>query len=66
MDSKGNVIQKWEYEYVGANEGLISVSWGEEKKKDLVEYLNIMGDNGWELVEYNNRTFFCIFKRPKP
>jgi hypothetical protein len=58
-------IQQWEYEYVNGNGSLMTTYWGEDKEKNLVKYLNSMGAKGWELVEYNNITDFCIFKRPK-
>jgi hypothetical protein len=63
-------MQKWEYlvveTYVDRNRVVKAINGVLEPPKDRInfyEYLQTLGDQGWELVGGND--ILCYFKRPK-
>lgn len=56
-------VTKWEYTM--ANFAEIAVP----PMPDVVELLNLMGQQGWELISFVHferaKLFQCVFKRPK-
>ncbi len=67
-------MQQWEYLFVEA-EGAWTprVHYVNHKEVEhwrdgplLVDYMNHLGSEGWELVSYDNYGQVLVFKRPKP
>lgn len=58
-------VQKWEY-LVEQDTGMGKVKINGVKYESRIEYLNEMGNNGWELVQGPTHNISCYyFKRPK-
>ena len=72
-------MQKWEYLLAEASpypfgDKLISIyingqEWREWKNQTLYEFVNYLGDQGWELVTFSHNSKsdnnYLIFKHPK-
>lgn len=62
-------MQKWEYLLVVAMDGRPRYIHGQELRDwqrgpNILDYLNQLGDQGWELVNFDSGAY--MFKRPKP
>ncbi len=50
-------MTKWEYRGIGRN-------WGERDANQLIDELNRLGLDGWELVSFDYDGWLCLLKRP--
>ena len=58
--------QKWEYYFISCMGAKVDVVNGKDMPKpwpNTVEYINKLGEEGWELVSVYGNTY--AFKRPK-
>ena len=61
-----NIMIKWEYKAVNLG---VTFKTGEGAMKMIQEECNKLGEQGWELVNFQNydlaTKFMLVFKRPK-
>lgn len=61
-------MQKWEYSYVSWRQLFSDLGYqGTPDRLWYTQALNLMGDQGWELVLWESSTVgVVVFRRPKP
>ena len=67
-------MQKWEYYWVVVPNSLRKMKVGGQREKvQAIDYVNRLGDEGWELVSVEQSfpgaglsDYILFFKRPKP